>query len=438
MKYLIIGGDAAGMSAAMQIVRAQKQAEITVIEQGEYYSYAQCGLPYLISGEVEDAADLVARPRATFREKYGIDARVRQQAQALDTAGKTVVVADLESGRQLHESYDKLLLAMGARARKPAWPGVDLAGVHVLKAIPDALAIKAMMAQVDDVVVIGGGYVGLEAVEALRHIGKSVRLLHRSGKLGANFDEDMAALILEEAQNHGVQVHLNEQVQRLKGSGRVSTVHTDKGSYPAQLVLVAVGVEPNTQWVDGLAKHESGAILVDNQLRTSQADIFAAGDCATQYHRIKGTQDYVPLGTTANKQGALAGQIISGQQRHFAGIVGTGVMRFFGLTLARTGLSSAEAHSSQRQVDSVMIKARDKAGYMPDAGALHVKLLYDQESKELLGGQLIGPGADKRIDVLATALFHGMTVPDLLHLDLSYAPPFNGVWDPIQQAARRV
>jgi len=438
VKYVIVGGDAAGMSAAMQIVRKGTNPEITVFEQGEYYSYAQCGLPYLLTGEVSSAESLVARSQAEFQERYGIDARTLHRVEAVDFENRLVCGTQLDEGQPFEESYDQLLIASGARPRMPNWPGISLDGVRVLKTIPDAEALQREAGRVQHVVVIGAGYVGLEAAESFVHMGKDVRIINRSGRLGGTFDDDMAPYILEEAQRNGIAVSLNEQVQELEGEQRVSAVTTDQGRYRADLVLVCVGVTPNTEFAAGLACHESGAVLVDPHLRTSEAGVFAAGDCASQYHRLKRRPDYMPLGTTANKQGMLAGLNLIGRRQPFQGVVGTGVLRFFDLTLARTGLNSREAEAEGLPWDAVVIESRQMAGYMPGAGRLAVKLVYEKETHRLLGGQLIGPGADKRVDVLATALYSELSTDELLHLDLAYAPPYNGVWDPIQQAARRI
>lgn len=436
MNYVIIGGDAAGMSAAMQIVRNEKNASITVLEKEDIYSYAQCGLPYVVGGIINSTDPLIARSVQTFREKYGIDARINHEVKGIDVENKRVYGDDFEV------AYDKLLIATGASPIVPPWEGKDLEGIHVIKTIHHTNALIEELAReyVKDVVVIGGGYIGLEMSENIVAIGKNVTLIQRSDQLATMFDKEMAAIIHAEAQKHGIVVRLEEEVKQFIGEKRVAYVKTNKGEIRADLVIVAVGVKPNTQFLDGtgIALHPSGAIKVNRFMETNLPDIYAAGDCATQYHRIKKEDDYIPLGTHANKQGRLAGLAMIGRKRPFAGVVGTSILKFFDLTLGRTGLSAQQLRSMNVPFKEVTIEARHIAGYYPNSEKITIKLCYDPDTERLLGGQVIGKaGVDKRIDVLATALYHSMTVGELEDLDLAYAPPYNTVWDPLQQAARR-
>lgn len=441
MKVVIIGGDAAGMSAAMQIVRNEEKAEVVTLEKGNIYSYGQCGLPYVISGKIESTEKLIARSVETFREKYGIDARVYHEATDVDTENKIVKGKNLQSGENFSESYDKLLIATGVSPVKPGWDGIDLEGVHTLKTIPDAEKVMGDMSDsVKHVAVIGGGYIGLEMAEAFRELGKEVRIIELGPQLGGIFDKDMAEYIHKEAERNNVSVHTNEAVKELKGDSRVKKIVTDKGEYDADLVLVSVGVKPNTDFAQECGLHTvgNGAIQVNRYMETSIKDIYAAGDCATHYHRVKERDDFIPLGTTANKQGRIAGLNIIGRPNTFKGVVGTSVIKFFDLTLGRTGLSTSEAKELNLPFTSCATEATDIAGYYPDARELKVKLIYRDDNERILGGQFIGKhGVDKRVDVLATALFHQMTLHDIEDLDLAYAPPYNSVWDPIQQGARR-
>lgn len=441
MKVVIIGGDAAGMSAAMQIVRNDEEAEVVTLEKGNIYSYGQCGLPYVISGKIESTEKLIARTVDTFREKYGIDARVYHEATEVDTENKIVKGKNLQSGENFQESYDKLLIATGVSPIKPDWKGIDLEGVHTLKTIPDAEKVMEDTTEsIKNVAIIGGGYIGLEMAETFREIGKEVRIIERGPYLGGIFDEDMAEHIHEEAERNNVSVHTNESVEELQGDSRVRKIVTDKGEYDADLVLVSIGVKPNTAFAQecGLHTAKNGAIQVNRYMETSIEDIYAAGDCATHYHRVKERDDFIPLGTTANKQGRIAGLNMIGHSNTFKGIVGTSVIKFFDLTLGRTGLSSKEAEELNLPFTSCSTRATDIAGYYPDARELNVKLIYRDDNERIIGGQFIGKhGVDKRVDVLATALFHQMTLHDIEDLDLAYAPPYNSVWDPIQQGARR-
>ncbi|RSL28947.1 CoA-disulfide reductase [Salibacterium salarium] len=440
MKYVIIGGVAAGMSAAMQIVRNKEDADITTLEMGDIYSYAQCGLPYVIGGEVERTDKLIARDIQTFREKYGIDARVFQHVKEVDTKQQLVKGEDLEQQQSFEIPYDKLLIATGGSPIIPNWLGRELKGVHALKTIPDLESMTDDLEGVNDITIVGGGYIGLELAENLIITGRRVRIIERNDRIAKMFDEDMTPLIHEEADKHGVELCLEESVTAIEGEKRVQSVITDKHQYNTDMVIAATGIKPNTDFMQhtGMHRLDNGAILVNRYMETNIKNIYAAGDCATQFHRIKEIDDYVPLGTHANKQGRVAGQNLAGQAKAFQGIVGTSILRFFDLTLAKTGLSENETAAMNFPYDTVVYKGSDIAGYFENKKPLHVKIIYRTDTDVVIGGQVIGEsGADKRIDVLATALFHRMTISDFEDLDLSYAPPYNGVWDPLQQAIRR-
>ncbi len=440
MRYIIIGGDAAGMSAAMEIVRNDSTAKITTLEKGSIYSYGQCGLPYVIGGHISSTKDVIARSVETFREKYGIDARVRHEVTRVDTHNKTVIGMNLNTGIPFEESYDRLLIATGASPVFPQWSGHDLMGIHNIKTIPSADSIIQDLDQVKQVTIIGGGYIGLEMAENFASVGKKVRIIQRGEQLADIFDADMAEFIYQEATKQNVEVILEEEVEAFQGIDRVEKVLTNKGEYETDLVLVAVGVKPSTEFLKGsdISLHSSGAIVVNSSLETNVPNVYAAGDCATHYHRIKHLNDHIPLGTTANKQGRIAGLNMAGVRSEFKGILGTSIMKFFDLNLGRTGLSEKEAVRLGIAYEVFTLQATDRAGYYPGKQLMQIKLLCQKESKLLLGGQIIGGnGVDKRTDILAMALFHEMTLYDLVDMDLSYAPPFNGVWDPLQQLARK-
>lgn len=441
MKYVIIGGDAAGMSAAMQIFKYDQDASITTLEKGAIYSYAQCGMPYVISGVIPSSDELVMRSAETFQDKFNIDARVFHEVDGVDTKQKIVTGFETQTGETFTIPYDKLLIATGADPVIPNWPGTDLRGVHTLKTIPDTEAIKAHVHNhIKDITIIGGGYIGLEMAESFHQLGKHVRLINRSEQVAKIFDIEMAHHIHDELKKHQIELLLDEDTIAIEGDEQVQAVRTEMGVYETDLVLIATGVQPNTKFLQHTAikTAENGAVSVNERLETNVEDVYAAGDCAQQYHIVKQGNDFIPLGTHANKQGRIAGMNMTGKTRHFKGVVGTSILRMIDLTLARTGLSEREAKKASIPYSSVMIEATDIAGYYPGASTLTVKLIYRSDNRLLLGGQVIGKeGADKRIDVLATALFNQMTVGDLEDLDLSYAPPYNGVWDPVQRAARK-
>ncbi|MFC4736500.1 FAD-dependent oxidoreductase [Bacillus daqingensis] len=439
MKVVIIGGDAAGMSAAMQIVHKREDASITVLERGGIYSYGQCGLPYYLGGTVDEAEDLIARPVSFFRDK-GIDAKTYHEVTKVESDKQLVHAFDHESSSDVSFSYDVLLCASGGSPLRLPVDGADLEGIHTLKTIPDAKAIKDDLEQTDQITIVGAGYIGLEVAENYVEQGKKVRLINRSDKLGSNFDETVSEALREEAEKHGIELHLHEDVTRFEGEdGRVSRIVTTKGSYEADGVIVAVGISPNTSYLEGTGVHlhYSGAAIVDPYMRTNVANIYAAGDCATQYHRIKEQHDYVPLGTHANKQGRVAGANISGERKTFQGIVGTAIMRFFDLTAGRTGIGVSEAKETGYACSVKVIETHPYADYFPGANKMKLQLVKDDASGRLLGIQAVGTtGVDKRIDAASVMIYNNMTTTDIQHLDLSYAPPYNSTWDPVQKGVR--
>ena len=441
MRYVIIGGVAAGMSAAMEIYRTDDSAEITVLERGEDYSYGQCGLPYVIDGVIPEIDDVVARRVETFREKYGIDARVYTEVTNVKVKEQVVYGIDRQTGEGFHVSYDKLLIATGSDPILPDWKGIGLEGIHTLKTLTDTEGImKDLDEDIRHVTIVGGGYIGLEMAESFKTLGKEVTLIQRGDQVAPIFDKDMAELIHEEAEKQGVDLKLGESVTGFSGDGRVDTVITDKQEHPTDMVLVAICVLANTQFLQGTGIHMNprGAIIVNPYMETSVKNMYAAGDCATDFHRIKQVNDHIPLGTTSNKQGRIAGANMAGNSLQFKGILGTSIIKFFDLTLGRTGLSEREAKQRKFPYEVQTTKANSHAGYYPGGEKLHLKLIYHRDSKKLLGGQIIGKkGVDKRVDVLAMALHHDMTIHELVDVDLSYAPPYNGVWDPLQQMARK-
>jgi len=442
MHYIIIGGVASGMSAAMEIVRTDETAEVTVLERGDVYSYGQCGLPYVIGGVISHTDKLIARSVETFREKYNIDARIHTEVNHIDEREQLVHGINTETNELFQISYDRLLLALGSDPIVPDWEGIDFPGIHTLKTITDAQGIiKDRTEEVQHVTVVGGGYVGLEMTENFKNLGCDVTLIEYEKQAANIFDADMAEFIHEEAKKNGVELILGEMVKSFAGNQRVETVMTDKASYHTDLVLLGIGVRPNTELLKdtGIYMNGQGAIHVNAYMETSIKNIYASGNCATQYHRIKQVDDYIPLGPAANKQGRIAGANMAGNSLTFKGIVGTSIMKFFDLTLGRTGLSEKEAKRYRIPYEVQTTEALSHAGYYPGSEKLNMKLVYHRETKQLLGGQIIGKeGVDKRIDVLATALYHQMSMHQLLDLDLAYAPPYNGVWDPIQQMARKV
>ena len=442
-KLVVIGGVAAGMSAAAKARRIDPDLEITVFEQGEWISYSACGLPYFVGDLVPEPARLVARTVADFA-KQRIEVKLRHHVQAIDAERHTIQVVDRSSAdaKPFEVAYDALVVATGARPVLPNVNGQDLAGVFNLYVMTDALAMRAYIAEHKPrrAVVVGGGYIGLEMAENLQRLGLEIAVVQRPPQLFSNIDADIAELVGTELERQQVDLSLCESVlEACVGSdGQVEHVHTSRGDLDADLVLFSIGIRPNVELALGCGVQlgDTGAIAVDEHQRTNRPSIYAAGDCAEHYHRIKARPAWIPLGTNANKQGRIAGENAAGGHARFKGIVGTAITRAFELEIGRTGLTEKEAQAEGLEYAAATVDYTDIAGYYPDAEPLRVKLLAERGTGRLLGAQAAGRGGvAKRIDVAATALHAGMTVDDLAWLDLGYAPPFNSVWDPLLVAA---
>ncbi|MFQ6100819.1 MAG: FAD-dependent oxidoreductase [Anaerolineae bacterium] len=438
-RLVVIGGVAAGMSAAAKAKRVNREMGAVVYERSPYISYAACGMPYFIAGDVADYRSLIVRTPEQMA-KQGVEVHLRHEVIAIDSGARVVTVRDLEQEREFSQVYDKLVIATGARPAQPRLPGLDLEGVFVLRSLDEGRAIRRFVDEnrPQRAVILGGGYVGVEMAETFRRLGLEVTLVIRSGQvMRTALDDDVRALLEEELARQGVAVVKGRPVV-LEGNRRVEAAVTRDGRYPCDVVLMGVGVRPVVRLARaaGVVLGATGAIATDDHMRTNLPSIYAAGDCAEVFHLITGEPAYIPLGSTANKQGRVAGTNAAGGEATFGGVVGTMIVRAFDLAVARTGLTTAQAQALGYIVRAPMIKALDTTHYFPGATDIHVKLVVNEGSGRLLGGQIVGrPAAIKRIDVLAAALHHRLTVADLQRLDLSYAPPFAPVWDPILVAA---
>jgi len=443
-RLVIIGGDAAGMSAASKVRREDPRREIVVFERSPHTSYSACGMPYLIAGLVDSPEKLIARSPQKFREKYNIDARTGHEVLELDLNNQRVRVQNLASEDEAWEPYDQLLIATGAEATFPRLPGSDADGIFGLSTLASGIRIQQFMDQQlpRRAVVVGGGYIGLEMAEALVRQGLQVSLVERGEQVMATLDPDMGAMVSEALRKIGVSLYLNESLTGYESvNGLVTGVVTDQRTLAAELVIVGLGTRPNSSLAAaaGLTLGEKGSIRVNRRMQTSAAGVWAAGDCAESFHLISRRPFHVALGTVANKQGNVAGINLAGGYATFPGVVGTAVSKICNYEVARTGLMEREMHDLGLAYKTATTTSKTRAGYYPGAGWITVKLLAEQGSGRLLGGQIVGlEGAAKRIDVLATALTANMTVQQLVDLDLSYAPPFSPVWDPVQTAARQL
>jgi NADPH-dependent 2,4-dienoyl-CoA reductase/sulfur reductase-like enzyme len=437
-RLVVIGGDAGGMGAASTARRLRADLDIVALEKGEYTSYAACGIPYLIGGEVDRVDDLVARTPQEFRNRHRIDVRMRHEAMAVDLDRREVEVRDHDHGRTFRLGFDQLVLGTGGRPIRPDLPGIDGPDIYGVQTLEDGARLLQRVTEqpVQRVVVVGGGYIGLEMAEAFVRRGAAVTVVDRAAEVMRTLDVDMGALVSRAMRRHGVEVRCGTDVTGFEPG----MVHTDGGDLPADLVVLGLGVVPNSELAGqaGLTLGVRDAIVVDRRQQTSVEGVWAAGDCAESFHLVSGRPVHVALGTVTNKQARVAGTNIGGGYATFPGVVGTAVSKICDTEVARTGLTEREATRAGFQFHVARIEAKTRAGYFPGAGQITVKMLAERRSGRLLGAQLVGPeGAAKRIDVVATALHAGMNVEQMTSLDLSYAPPFSPVWDPILVAARQ-
>jgi NADPH-dependent 2,4-dienoyl-CoA reductase/sulfur reductase-like enzyme/rhodanese-related sulfurtransferase len=446
---VVIGGVAAGPKAAARLRRLDPEAHITIIERGEFLSYAGCGMPFYISGEVQETRDLmttaagVVRDAVFFKAVKDIDVRSRTLAEAIDRKSKTVTIVGIDSGAQSVLPYDKLVLATGSDPVMPSLPGLDLNNVFKLSNPNDANAIKAavMRTGVKRVTIIGAGLIGLEMAAALVPIGLQVTLVEALGEvLPSILDAEIGALVHNHLAAQGVVVRTNEKVLALEGNaeGNLTRVIVDGGEIESDVVIVAVGVRPSVKLAKdaGLEIGVTGAIAVNEYLQTSDPDIYAGGDCVENTHIVSGKKVYTPMGSIANRHGRIIGSNLAGKTETFHGVAGTVALDVLGVNVGRTGLSEREAKALGRNVITALVPSSDCAHYYPDSKMITAKLIVDADSSKILGAQVLGAGeAIKRVDVIATALTFGATIDRLATVDLAYAPPYSTAIDIIQHAA---
>ncbi len=446
MKVIVIGGVAAGPKTAARIARLDPEAQVTLLEKGKFISYAGCGLPYYVSGVVKEEKALMSTPIGVvrdagfFQKVKNVKVLTETEAVEIDRAGKRVRARHNGESSDSWLEYDKLVLATGAEPIVPPVPNARLENIFTLHNVPDAERIKALMTQTKGrkVVVVGGGLIGVEAVEALYKYDCQVTLVEMMPHILRLLDWEMGRLVEQHMELYGVKVLTNTKVTAFEGNGRVSAVATDHGRLPADVVVLGIGVRPNVKLARaaGLTIGPTGAIKVDGAMRTTDPAIYAAGDCAESIDLVTGEPCYVPLGSTANKQGRVAAINICGGQDSFPGVLGSTICKVFDFCVARTGLSEAAARQHGFNPTTVLVPDADRPHYMPNAKSVIIKLVVDSHTRKLLGAQAVGPGAgDKRMDVTAMALTAGMTVDQLSKADLCYAPPYAPALDNIITAA---
>jgi NADPH-dependent 2,4-dienoyl-CoA reductase/sulfur reductase-like enzyme len=442
MKFLIIGGDAAGMSAASRAKRNNPDLYIMVLEKTMDVSYSACGMPYNIADANREMDDLVVRHASVFREKQDINLMTGYCAESIDTNNRTVAGTSLK-GEKFQFPYDKLLIATGGSPIIPDHPGFDLPGVMALKSLDDGRKIKAYIKSnnVKKAVIIGMGYIGLEMCEALRTRAIEVDMVKPGPLFLPWMEEEMSNAVRQEVESNNVKLHLGHQVQKIESNDQHIEVICSDLSLEADMVLVAMGIKPNSELAAqaGIDLGIKNAIAVDRKLKTSDENIYAAGDCADAYHVVTGQKTWIPLALRANRAGWAVADNVCGKEVELPGITGTAVFKVFDLEVARTGLTFEEAKKFGFNPAKVVIKTRSRAHAHPGAAVIWVQMIGDKKTGRLLGAQMVGKeGVAHRINTPSVALHSRMTVEEFCQTDLAYAPPFGPVWDPTLTAANQL
>ncbi|HOJ50795.1 MAG TPA: FAD-dependent oxidoreductase [Spirochaetota bacterium] len=448
---VIIGGVAAGMSAASQLKRQLPDRNVIVIERGDYISYGACGMPFYVSGEIKDYNKLIVLKPEKAESERGINLKLRHEALYIDPKEKIVGVKNLENKEDFAISYDKLVIATGSSAIVPDIDGIDANGVFVLKELIDGIKINNYIEEKKPKksIIIGGGFIGVEVAESFVKRGMDVTILEAAPRILTVLDEDFSKIAEDSIVKNSVNIIKNAKIKKINKNreGYVSEVVLESGEkIETELVLVSIGVKPNSELAKnaGLELGERDAILVDRFLRTSDENIFAAGDCATVYHKLLDKDLYIPLALGANRQGRMCGEniaaIIKGEKvEEFPGIIGTSMTKTFDLEIAKTGIGENEIKKyNLKDIESTDIKYFAKAGYYPQRSKIWVKLYFNTKNKKIVGAQIIGnDGSALRIDTVVASIYMGATVDDLYSMDLGYCPPFSPVWDPLLVVARQ-
>ena len=436
MKVLIVGGVAGGASAAARLRRLDEKAEIIMFERGEYISFANCGLPYYIGGEITKKSALTLQTPQSFNSRFNVDVRVWNEVTAIDPEKKQVTVHNVQTGEDYTESYDELILSPGAAPLVPKMDGVDDPRVFTLRNIPDTVKIRDYVDEEfpESAVVVGGGYIGVEMAENLKKAGLKVTIVELADHVIAPLDGDMAAEVHRYLRDQGVELMLGKAVQSMEDKGGKLTLHLSEGEIETDMVILSVGVRPDTALAKGagLELNAKGAIVVNEYMQTSKEHIYAVGDAVEVVDFVTGQKSYVPLAGPANKQGRIAADNICGIKSSYKNTLGSSVLKIFDMTVAMTGVNERTAQAAGLDYDKVYTYSQSHASYYPGGHGISIKTLYEKGTGKILGAQLVGyDGVDKRCDVIATAIRAGMTAYDLTELELCYAPPFGSAKDPV-------
>lgn len=441
MKVVIVGGVAGGASAAARLRRLNEDAQIIMFERGEYISFANCGLPYYVSGVIAKRNSLLVQTPKAMKSRFNIDVRTMSEVVAINPAKKEVEVKNLGTGETYQETYDYLVLAPGASPIVPNIPGVNLGNIFTLRNVPDSDMVKGFIDAEEPAVaaVIGAGFIGLEMAEVLQERGVEVHVVEAADQVMGFLDRDMAAIVHEYMRKEGIILHLGSQAAGFEGSDKVESVRlADGSSIPAQMVILGIGVRPEAKLAReaGLSLGSTGGILVNEYLQTSDPFIYAAGDAIQVRDFVTGRDALVPMASPANRQGRTVADNICGRNIKYNGAQGTGIVKIMDLVVGVTGANSKVLKQQNINFKSCLIHPFPHATYYPGGTQMTLKMLFDPQSGKVLGGQIVGQeGVDKRTDVLATAIRAGLTVFDLQELELAYAPPFSSAKDPVNMAA---
>ena len=439
---LVIGGDAAGMSAASQARRVSESISIGVFDRGEFVSYAACGMPYFIAKEISEYKQLLAIDPDSFAIKKNIHIHSGSEVVSVDTDAKTVNVKFKDKTETF--SFNKLVIATGARAVLPPIEGITEGNIFQLRSLRDGITIRDYLDRESPRkgIIIGGGFIGLEMAEALRKRGIETVMLEKLDTVATSMSPEIRELVVKELSSNGVSLNTGIGIKNISYNSKRSIVHTDRGDMDADFIIVSAGIRPNTEFINGtkLSLFRTGAIIVDEMSRTSIPGIFAAGDCATVKHLVTGKDVYMPLGSTANKQGRVAGLQAAGiTSEVFRGITGSQFVKIFDLELGKTGLNAHDAEVEGIEAESATVPWHSRANYYPGSVEILVTLTVDKKTGKVIGGEVAGKdGAALRTNVIAAAVSGGMHINDLAYMDFGYAPPFSPVWDPVAAAAQRL
>ena len=439
MKVLIIGGVAAGTKTAAKLKREDRSIEVTVITKDQDISYAGCGLPYYVGGFIESWEELIVNTPQKYSGLTGVEVRTGKEAVALDAAKKEVTLKDVRTGNTETWPYDKLVIATGASAAELPIEGKDLPGVFRMRTPDDAEDMRtyAEINHVKKAVVIGAGFIGLEAAENLHARGIQVTVIDFAPQVLPNIlDPEMADYVKNHLLNAGIRVITGTSAKQIQGTDKVTGVETSEGTLSCEMLIMAAGIRPNTAFLEGTGiEMFKGTILVDSQMKTSLDDVYAAGDCAMVTNRITGKRQWSPMGSSANLEGRTLAQVLAGAQKTYPGVLGTGVVKLPGLNAGRTGLTEAQAREAGYDVETVLVPTDDKAHYYPDSSFLITKLIADWKTRKVLGVQVLGPGeVDKMVDIAVMGINMGAVLEDFENADFAYAPPFSTAIHPFVQA----